>query len=112
MLNNKKMIEKPWGSEVIWAETKEYIGKIIFINKDNSVANQFHEKKEKTILVNRGSLTLEVSHGHSAKIHTHFLLAGETFHIFPGVMHKYSAPKVFAELIEISTPSLKDMVRS
>ena len=60
MLNNKKMIEKPWGSEVIWAETEDYVGKIIFINKDHRLSRQYHEKKEETILVKRGSLTLEI----------------------------------------------------
>ena len=111
MLNNKKMIEKPWGSEVIWAETGDYVGKIIFINKDHRLSRQYHEKKEETILVKRGSLTLEIGSIDSGGIKTHLLLAGETFHILPGIIHRFCAVKGPVELIEVSTPFLEDVVR-
>ena len=33
MIDEKRTIEKPWGGELIWAETKDYVGKILFIKK-------------------------------------------------------------------------------
>ena len=38
-----KKIDKPWGHEIIWAETKDYIGKIIHINPGHRLSLQYHE---------------------------------------------------------------------
>ena len=45
-MNNNKIIEKPWGQEIIWAKTKDYVGKLIFINKGHRLSRQFHKIKE------------------------------------------------------------------
>jgi len=111
MLNDKRNIEKPWGSETIWAETDEYVGKIIFINKGHKLSRQYHEKKEETILVKSGILNLEIGSKDSGGITHLTLLAGETFHVHPGVIHRFCADKVGVELIEVSTPFLDDVVR-
>ena len=45
MLNRKRTVQKPWGCEVIWAETPDYVGKLLYINeeienvKDNPLPN-------------------------------------------------------------------------
>ena len=64
MLNKKREIIKPWGKEIIWAETPEYVGKLLYINEGHQLSLQYHEKKEETILVVEGTLELFVSdHG-------------------------------------------------
>ena len=39
-------VPKPWGYELIWAHTDRYVGKILHINKGESLSLQYHEMKE------------------------------------------------------------------
>lgn len=109
MIDQKRTVEKPWGGELIWAETKDYIGKIIFIRKNNRLSKQYHKIKEETIFVKTGILHLEIGEGIDFK---HLALnAGQTFHIKPETVHRFCAPYGDVELIEVSTPHLDDVVR-
>ena len=47
MLNNKRIIDKPWGYEIIWAETEDYLGKILYIEEGNRLSLQYHEEKKR-----------------------------------------------------------------
>ena len=49
--NIKRIVPKPWGQELIWAETKDYVGKLLSINHDNQLSRQYHEIKEETIYI-------------------------------------------------------------
>ena len=60
MIVKQKKIHKPWGYEVIWAHCDKYIGKKIFIKNNHSLSRQYHVFKEETIIVNFGSLLLEI----------------------------------------------------
>ena len=42
-------IEKPWGYELIWAETDFYVGKILYIKAGHRLSKQYHEIKEETL---------------------------------------------------------------
>ena len=70
MLNRKREVIKPWGKEVIWAETKDYVGKLLYINEGHKLSLQYHEEKEETILVISGELELTIS-GHARIRHVH-----------------------------------------
>ena len=37
-----RKVEKPWGYELIWAESERYVGKILFIKAGESLSLQFH----------------------------------------------------------------------
>ena len=112
MLNRKREVIKPWGKEVIWAETKDYVGKLIYINEDQRLSLQYHEQKEKTILVVSGDLELTVS-GHGRRgISTLKLSAGDTFHVKPGMIHRFAATcGSNVVLTEVSTNNLNDVIR-
>ena len=56
----KVIINKPWGHEEIWAQTHDYVGKILHINEGQRLSLQYHREKEETIRVLSG--TLEVVH--------------------------------------------------
>ena len=102
-------VPKPWGYELIWAHTDRYVGKIIHIDAGHALSYQFHRKKEETIYVMKGTLTLHVSEDESAaRVVT--LNEGEAFHIPPGLRHRFEA-KSAVDLIETSTPELDDVVR-
>ena len=51
-----RRVEKPWGHEIIWAETEEYVGKILHINAGHRLSKQYHEVKEETVYVISGTL--------------------------------------------------------
>jgi hypothetical protein len=44
-----RIVEKPWGYELIWAHTDRYVGKILHIKKGESLSYQYHRVKDETI---------------------------------------------------------------
>ena len=40
-----RRVPKPWGHELIWAETDRYVGKILHINAGESLSLQYHQVK-------------------------------------------------------------------
>ena len=49
-----RRVEKPWGYELIWAETKDYVGKILHIKKGHQLSLQYHKVKEETMYLSSG----------------------------------------------------------
>jgi len=109
MLNNTRKVSKPWGYETIWAETKDYIGKVLYIKEGHKLSRQFHKIKEETIMVMSGILTLEV--GPKEHIKQMLLKKGEVFHVKPNTIHRFIATAGDVEIVEVSTPHLDDVVR-
>jgi mannose-6-phosphate isomerase-like protein (cupin superfamily) len=57
-----KKTDKPWGYEILWAQTKDYVSKIMCIQPHQRMSLQYHDKKEETIYVMSGTVMLiEVS---------------------------------------------------
>jgi mannose-6-phosphate isomerase len=112
MLNRKRTVQKPWGSEVIWAETKDYVGKLLYINEGHKLSLQYHQEKEETILVISGELELTISGHARLGMSTLRLSEGDTFHVTPGTIHRFSATLgTNVVLAEVSTNYLDDVVR-
>src|SRR5262245_1514585 len=55
-----EVVKKPWGYELIWAHTPRYVGKILHINKGESLSYQYHRVKDETVRLLSGSLEMEV----------------------------------------------------
>ena len=49
-------VEKPWGYELIWGKTKDYVGKVLHVNKGHKLSLQYHKIKEETIYLASGKL--------------------------------------------------------
>jgi mannose-6-phosphate isomerase len=112
MLNRKREVIKPWGKEVIWAETKDYVGKLLYINEGHKLSLQYHQEKEETILVISGELELTISGHARLGMSTLRLSEGDTFHVTPGTIHRFSATLgTNVVLAEVSTNYLDDVVR-
>ena len=105
-----KRINKPWGYEEIWAHTDKYVGKVLSIDKGHRLSEQFHKVKDETIYVLDGVLRLEINGGEDV----FDLTQGECYHVKPGVVHRFIAPKhgTGVRLMEVSTPELDDVVRT
>ena len=104
-----RIVEKPWGHELIWAETEHYIGKYLFIEPGKRLSRQYHEYKDETILVIGGKLTLEI--GEADNLESFVLGNYESHRIEPGTIHRFCANHGPVHLIEASTTELEDVVR-
>jgi len=104
-----RRVEKPWGRELIWAQTDRYVGKILVIETGRRLSLQYHNVKDEWIQVLSGRLllTLEDDRGELAE---QTLGAGEGAHVAPGRRHRFQAVER-VELVEVSTPELDDVVR-
>ncbi len=58
-----RRVTKPWGYEIIWAETDRYVGKILHIAAGQKLSRQYHLKKDETFLVEAGEMDLEIGQG-------------------------------------------------
>ena len=78
-----KKIKKPWGHELLFAHTKDYVGKILVIEKNEELSLQYHEQKEESIYVAQGKLEVEI--GDESLV----LDQGQNLHISPGTRHRF-----------------------
>lgn len=101
-------IPKPWGYELIWGKTDRYVGKVLHVNKGESLSLQYHEMKDETLFVIRGKVSLDLQHEDEKR--TVILEVGQAFHIPPRLIHRIEALEE-ADIIEASTTELDDVVR-
>lgn len=103
-----RTVPKPWGREVIFAETDRYAGKILHLSPGHSLSLQYHERKDETLFVLEGEVRLLVEVDGVMEDRT--LKAGEAFRIRPRVKHRLRADRPCV-LVEVSSPELDDVVR-
>lgn len=104
-----RKVEKPWGHELLWAETERYAGKLIFVRGGERLSLQYHERKDETIHVLSGKIVLEV--GPKDREREDLILKpGEGFRFPPNTVHRLTALED-TQLLEASTPELEDVVR-
>jgi mannose-6-phosphate isomerase len=105
-----RRVPKPWGHEVIWAKTDQYVGKLLHINAGHALSVQYHEVKDETVFLLSGQLTYCVKLSGSDKLEDVHLRAGDAFRIAPGTVH-YMQAVTDCDVLEVSTPHLDDVVR-
>jgi mannose-6-phosphate isomerase len=101
-----RRVEKPWGYEIIWAETEGYVGKLLHISAGHRLSKQYHQIKEETVYVISGIL-----YNYDADDNIQRIMPGESFHVKPHQIHRFGANEVAVEIMEVSTPHLDDVVR-
>ena len=104
-----RRVDKPWGYELIWAETSHYAGKILHIERGQQLSFQYHRHKDETVYVLSGVLELELASADGPR-RTVRLQPGESLHIIPELRHRMTAIET-CEVLEASTPELDDVVR-
>jgi mannose-6-phosphate isomerase-like protein (cupin superfamily) len=104
-----RKVDKPWGYEEIFAETPDYVGKILFIRQGEALSLQYHEVKQETLRVLDGELEL-VTGPSIERLESHCLGPESVFHISPGTLHRMVA-LTDCRLLEVSTNHLDDVVR-
>jgi mannose-6-phosphate isomerase len=104
-----RRVEKPWGWELIWAETDAYVGKLLFVRAGHALSLQYHQEKDESWLVHEGRAALELGElgGPLEEIE---IRPGDAFRYRPGTVHRVTAVEDTL-IIEVSTPQLGDVVR-
>jgi mannose-6-phosphate isomerase len=104
-----RRVEKPWGWELVWAETDDYVGKLLFVKAGESLSLQYHERKDESWLVREGRAELELGDV-GGELETIVIAPDDTFRFRPRTVHRLTALEDTI-LVEVSTPELDDVVR-
>ena len=105
-----RRVDKPWGWELIWAQTEQYVGKVLFVKAGESLSLQFHRVKEESWLVQEGRAKLELGSAGDPVLREEVISAGACFHFRPGTVHRVTAIED-TTILEVSTSHLDDVVR-
>lgn len=104
-----KIVEKPWGHELWWAQNDDYVAKVLHIKQGHSLSLQYHQEKRETFMLISGAITIEFfEEGQTPQ--TIKLGLRTPFHVEPGLRHRMTAD-ADSELVEVSTPQVNDIVR-
>jgi len=109
MRKNPERVEKPWGYELIWAHTSDYVGKILHVDAGHTLSLQYHEVKDETIFLFSGEMKFWAGPSMEA-LEEVPLKGGEAFRVRPGTIHRMEAV-TDCDILEASTPHLEDVVR-
>ena len=104
-----RRVEKPWGWELVWAETESYVGKLLHVRAGQALSLQYHEVKDEAWLVQEGRASLELA-ADVAELETVEIGPGDTFRFRPRTVHRVTAIDDLT-VVEISTNHLDDVVR-
>ena len=104
-----RRVEKPWGWELVWAETDAYVGKLLFVRAGEALSLQYHERKDESWLVQEGRARLELGDA-GGELEVVEIAPGEAFRYRPGTVHRVTALEDLL-VVEVSTPELSDVVR-
>jgi mannose-6-phosphate isomerase-like protein (cupin superfamily) len=95
---------KPWGSEVVFADTDKYLGKLLYVDAGHRLSLQYHSKKEETMIVVSGSGVFQLGD------HIFPVGPGDLMHVNPGQLHRISSSDGMV-VAEVSTPHHGDTIR-
>ena len=104
-----RTVPKPWGHETIWAHTDRYVGKVLHIKAGHSLSLQYHDQKDETIHLLRGTMIYRAG-PKGGELKDIGLKEGESYRNEPGTVHQMEAV-TDCDVLEASTPHLDDVVR-
>jgi mannose-6-phosphate isomerase len=105
-----RKVEKPWGWELIWAVTEQYVGKVLFVKAGESLSLQFHNEKDESWYIESGRAELELGDVGQTVLNKEIVGQGASFRYRPGTVHRVTALED-TTILEVSTPHLDDVVR-
>jgi mannose-6-phosphate isomerase len=107
-MTGAQRVDKPWGYELIWAQTDRYVGKVLHIRQGHKLSLQYHNRKDESIYLQAGRMRLLVDEGHG--LEEKEMAPGDSYHIRPLTKHRMIA-LTDCDILEVSTPELDDVVR-
>ena len=105
------VVEKGWGSELIWATTDKYCGKLMNFNTGAKFSMHFHSEKEESWYVLSGRFKVICINTINASQYETELKPGDTWHNPPLLPHQLICVEA-GTIIEVSMPdSIEDNYR-
>ena len=102
-------VDKPWGYEIWYAWTDQYVGKIIHVNKGEKLSLQYHDEKDETSYLQSGKMLL--TQGSSVdELTVREILPKACWRNTPKLIHTIEALED-SDVFEVSTPQINDVVR-
>jgi mannose-6-phosphate isomerase len=100
----QQVVGKPWGREILWAQTESYTGKILHLHAGKRLSLQYHDEKleSQCLLTGRAVLVLEDDDGILQEIE---MEQGKGYTIAPFRRHRLVAI-TDADVLEVSTPEV------
>ena len=117
--HHPKIVEKPWGREIWYADQAAYAGKVLEVKQGRRLSLQYHERKTETLYLLSGKVLLTfrpIATGETpvASLVTaadqRIWLPGQALHVPVRTIHRFEALED-SVLLEVSTPDLTDVVR-
>jgi quercetin dioxygenase-like cupin family protein len=92
----QRVLEKPWGREITFAEEDFYTGKILEIQRDQRLSYHYHKDKKETLFLLKGKI-------HCIIDDVEYIFdEGKTLKFEPGTKHRIHALED-ATVVEVST---------
>ena len=119
MIQKPVIVEKPWGSETIWAHGDTYVGKILHVKAGEALSIQYHHFKDETMYILSGAGMIKFYNFHEEEFaapfavniaSVHLVYPGDIVHIPPMQIHSVEAVSDM-QILEASTNHLDDLVR-
>lgn len=104
-----KVVLKPWGKEIWFANQPEYVGKILHIKKGHRYSLQYHERKKETQYLLKGQVKFHLGKSENS-MEEHLLSPGDKLDVYPHIIHRAEAMED-SEIMEVSTNDLDDVVK-
>jgi mannose-6-phosphate isomerase-like protein (cupin superfamily) len=105
------VVEKGWGSELIWATTDKYCGKLMNFNTGAKFSMHFHSEKEESWYVLSGKFKVICINTKDASQYETELAPDDTWHNPPLLPHQLICIEA-GTIIEVSMPdSIEDNYR-
>ncbi len=105
----KMFIKKPWGSEEIISNNRNYTLKKLMMKKGHRCSLQYHKKKHETVYVLSGLLKVLIGNKKN-NLKTKILKKNNSLILKPYTIHRMEAISKSIYL-EASTSHLKDVIR-
>lgn len=105
-MTGRRVIDKPWGCEILLHQTADYVVKVLSVHKGCRLSLQYHEVKRESMVLGSGDALLEIHR--DGLVFEHSL--DRPVEILPGTVHRLVALDD-SQILEVSTPELDDVVR-
>jgi mannose-6-phosphate isomerase-like protein (cupin superfamily) len=104
-MRHNGLVEKGWGSELIWVTNDKYCSKFLNFNQGARFSMHFHSQKTETWYVLSGRFEIETINTTDASTYSKILGPGGIHHNDPLVPHRIICLEA-GTVIEVSTPDL------
>lgn len=98
-----RIVDKPWGREIWFANNEMYCGKILEIEPQKNSSLHYHRVKDETLYVMSGTLQFTCLKTDDGIADTQQIEEGNCVRIKPGQPHRLAATNEKVVLCEVST---------